>query len=683
MRRKLASIDEHIFGCPNCSGRLEKRGQDWFCLPCERRYPTENGIADFRCSRHDYYFNPVPRDAMRKLSSPNTNQSWDDRIRTFLAHTEWNPDWLDNLIADGRYAWKLFLEFPEGARVLDLGCGLGNLTKNIAPSVGTVYAMDLTSERLEFARVRFSEFNPTDRIELLAGGDGPFLPFCENSLDAVFLSGVLEWIPDDDGLWEARSKISKGWRMLTSQFGVTNPRRQQLSFLREVRRVLKPEGQLFIAIENRLNYEYFAGRPDHHSGLKFGALMPRLLANLYSILINKRPYRTYTHSIAGYRKLLAQAGFDDCEFIGLLPGYSKLAVLFPLQERIPYWEFESSLGLKERLSRHPYFVPAFGIVASTEPRPRLLDRLRSRVEQESGFDSGVLALNSYIVTGKDKGIVSGHAGDVRIVIKLPFNRAALEAEERNLCRLRELGENFTLAPQAISNGDLLGVRYFVERAVDGRSLRASMKGPIEAELLASVSHALEQMNPNLLEFAIQLPTDDEIGEIQALLSRLVEALNGKDRVSSVAETLSSRLCRLRARRGLAHGDFSAHNIFVLGSRVTGLIDWENSRRRIPALDAVNFLDSLNRLRDPSATVSDTAVLLATGSWPSRVEADFLDVQCDRSGVARHDIQDLVAYYWVRHVGSQLRYDTRFAGRVLERKVEPFFEYVQRSMHPQL
>ena len=67
--------------------------------------------------------------------------------------------------------------------------------------------------------------------------------------------------------------------MLMSFFGETNPRRTQQRFLQELGRILKPDGQLFVAIENRWNYEYFGGRPDHHSGLKYGSLLPRFLAN--------------------------------------------------------------------------------------------------------------------------------------------------------------------------------------------------------------------------------------------------------------------------------------------------------------------------------------------------------------------------------------------------------------------
>src|SRR5205823_4310509 len=106
----------------------------------------------------------------------------------------------------------------------------------------------------------------------------------------------LEWIPDDDSLFERiDSRIGKALKMMTTFFGETNPRKVQLRFLEEICRILKPRGQLFVAIENRFDYEYFMGHPDHHSGLRYSSLLPRFLANLYSIFAARRPYRTYTY----------------------------------------------------------------------------------------------------------------------------------------------------------------------------------------------------------------------------------------------------------------------------------------------------------------------------------------------------------------------------------------------------
>src|SRR5207247_3905314 len=95
----------------------------------------------------------------------------------------------------------------------------------------------------------------------------------------------------------------------------------QIEFLEEVHRILKPDGHLYIGIENRYGYGYFFGVPEDHTGVKYAALAPRWLADVLVTRANGHPYRTYTYSYAGLRSLLGEAGFPSASFFAPIPDY--------------------------------------------------------------------------------------------------------------------------------------------------------------------------------------------------------------------------------------------------------------------------------------------------------------------------------------------------------------------------
>jgi trans-aconitate methyltransferase len=74
-----------------------------------------------------------------------------------------------------------------GERVLDLGCGTGELTAAIAASGAEVVGLDASPEMLEAAR----RAHPELRFEL---GDGQALAFA-SEFDAVFSNAALHWMP--------------------------------------------------------------------------------------------------------------------------------------------------------------------------------------------------------------------------------------------------------------------------------------------------------------------------------------------------------------------------------------------------------------------------------------------------------------------------------------------------------
>ncbi|MFO7833130.1 MAG: methyltransferase domain-containing protein [Halohasta sp.] len=80
-------------------------------------------------------------------------------------------------------------------RILDLGCGTGHLTQQIAEAGATAVGLDQSAEMVEAARERFPdcEFVHADARGFTV--DEPF--------DAVFSNAALHWIPEQDAVLDS------------------------------------------------------------------------------------------------------------------------------------------------------------------------------------------------------------------------------------------------------------------------------------------------------------------------------------------------------------------------------------------------------------------------------------------------------------------------------------------------
>jgi trans-aconitate 2-methyltransferase len=82
------------------------------------------------------------------------------------------------------------LKPKAGERILDLGCGTGVLTSEIAARGADVYGIDRSIEMIEQAKSKF----PVLHFEVV---DARELKF-ESEFDAVFSNAVLHWIPEPE-----------------------------------------------------------------------------------------------------------------------------------------------------------------------------------------------------------------------------------------------------------------------------------------------------------------------------------------------------------------------------------------------------------------------------------------------------------------------------------------------------
>ncbi len=112
-------------------------------------------------------------------------------------------------------SWKL----PEGAKVLDIGCGLGESMEYLENE----YGYDCSGIELSMPRIKEAkERNPNLDIRY---GDGEFLEdFSSYSFDGVMMECVLSVINlPDEALHEAFCVLKKGGKLFLSDLYIKNP----------------------------------------------------------------------------------------------------------------------------------------------------------------------------------------------------------------------------------------------------------------------------------------------------------------------------------------------------------------------------------------------------------------------------------------------------------------------------
>ena len=219
------------------------------------------------------------------------------------------------------------LDIKEDQTGVDYGCMWGNMLIHAAKKAKNMVGIDQTLDSLKFVSKRLQEEN-IENVSLINDNLRNQIDL-KNEFDFSIINGVLEWIP-------TREKVSLKTYFTNQKSHKSNlvdPRQDQKNFLHMVHDNMKIGGKLYLAIENRYDYQHFLWKKDPHSGLMFTAYLPRFLANIYSKLKSGRSYVNYIYSKNQLIKLLAEVDFKEIEVFAVFPDYRFPKKIVPMNSK--------------------------------------------------------------------------------------------------------------------------------------------------------------------------------------------------------------------------------------------------------------------------------------------------------------------------------------------------------------
>jgi SAM-dependent methyltransferase/aminoglycoside phosphotransferase (APT) family kinase protein len=643
--------------CPRCRTALPwLESHPLVCAGCRTTYAVSEGIPLIR-NNDDYYHELLPRERMRELIRRARSTDWRTALGEQIAQAPpRNRHALRTVFDDeSRAGFKAILPALQDRRVLDLGCGSGVTSISLARWAREVVACDLTFERVSFLALRARAMGLAN-IRTLCAGDTRPLPFPDAAFDCVVLNGVLEW------------SAAEGQRPV---------RAGQLEFLREIRRILRPDGHLYIGIENRYGFRYFLGAPEDHTGVKYAAPVPRWAADVLVRRANGHPYRTYTYGRGGMRRLLAEAGFPHTRFFAPIPDYRDFREIHALDAAVARagepgdrWRAR----VRHWLERNRWLTPSFAVVSTARSTAKgWVEELASELAARQSIrgDGGYPRIRFSATSTAGMIIDLGREAIARVPLD-PVNEIRVRRNFEGLARAQAIAAScgHFVAPRPLASGTLHGVPYAVESRVPGVAYaRLAAREQLRADrqvvdlLLAMKSrrdaHAAAPDSPAVWRSNV----------IEPLRSIVDQLAGGRHDEATGLLRAALRIANPGIPLAFTHGDFWPGNLLFNGSGPPALIDWDRwAECDFATHDFLHYVCYRRVLRSGSAWSR------AFCEWLDGAGADPVETDATRRFVERLALpgQWRIAAglaYWVRevsgHHSSKLLLDADWRQRIVD------------------
>ncbi len=169
-----------LLRCPRCSGKIQHQGSGLLCADCAEHYDIDDGIPLMFC----------PNDWAEGTRDVT------EEVKAFYEETPFpNYDDFDSTASlaqkarQGRFARLLDEQVPPGARIIECGCGTGQLSNFLSIANRSVFGADMCLNSLRLGQA-FARRHHLDRVRFVQMN--LFRPIFEpESFHLVISNGVL------------------------------------------------------------------------------------------------------------------------------------------------------------------------------------------------------------------------------------------------------------------------------------------------------------------------------------------------------------------------------------------------------------------------------------------------------------------------------------------------------------
>lgn len=170
----------HLLACPQCQGALEARNETLSCPACAETFPVRDGIP---CLFSPNDPEVLPQDVTERVKAFYEEHPFPD-----YEDTETLADLMDKA-RESVFADLLDRQIPFGVRILECGCGTGQLSNFLGTAHRTVFGSDICMNSLQLAE-RFRRRSGLERVFFLQMN--LFRPvFLPGTFHTVICNGVL------------------------------------------------------------------------------------------------------------------------------------------------------------------------------------------------------------------------------------------------------------------------------------------------------------------------------------------------------------------------------------------------------------------------------------------------------------------------------------------------------------